>query len=319
MKLTARILACAVALLWLTSANAEPQGIGTNPQGSLGYSVAAALAKVISEKGNVDVRAIGMGGSSVFIPQVNTGELAFGTSNSFEAVFATKGTGYFSGHPNPNIRVVATLVPYTVGIMVPDNSDIKTLEDLKGKPFPAKYSSMKLVESIQNAVFKAVGMDESSIKAVAVPNFVKGAELMAEGKVAGVLLAPGSGITKKTNAQVPVRFLSIPNTPEVQASLANDLPGSSIVEVKPSKNVAGISVPTNLVGYQYVLLANEKVADDEVYNMVKAIAENKELLIESHGIFRGFDPEKMMASLPGATFHPGAVKYYKERGWAASN
>ncbi len=319
MKWIAQILACVVVVFWQASVNAEPQGIGTNPQGSLGYSIAAALAKVISEKSDVDVRAIGMGGSSVFIPQVNSSELAFGTSNSFEAVFATQGTGYFSGRPNPDIRVVATLVPFTVGIMVPDSSEVQTLEDLKGKPLPARYSSMKLVESIQNAIFKAVGMDQNSIKPVAVPNFVKGAELMAEGRVAGVLLAPGSGVTKKTNAQVPVRFLSIPNTPEVQASIASDLPGSSIVEVKPNKRLAGIEVPTNLVGYQYVLLANKNVSDDQVYGMVKAIAENKDLLIESHGIFRAFNPEKMMAPLPGATFHPGAVRYYKERGWTTSN
>jgi TRAP transporter TAXI family solute receptor len=267
----------------------------------------------------VDVRAIGMGGSSVFIPQVNSGELDFGTSNSFESVFATQGTGYFSGNPNPNIRVVATLVPYRVGIMVPDASDVRTLQDLEGKPFPAKYSSMKLVESIQNAIFKAVGMDENSIRPVAVPNFVKGAELMAEGRVAGVLLAPGSGVTKKTNAQVPIRFLSIPDTPETQASVSSDLPGASIVEVQPRGNLAGITEPINLIGYQYVLLANKDVDDDRVYRMVKAIAENKELLIESHGIFRGFVPEQMMASLPGAEFHPGAVKYYTEQGWVPSN
>jgi hypothetical protein len=315
MKWSTKILACSAVLLWCSAALADPKGIGTNPQGSLGYSIASALAKVMTEEGDVETRAIGMGGSSVFIPQVNSGELAFSTSNTFEAIFATNGTGYFSGHPNPDLRIAAALVPFTVGIMVPNDSDVKSLTDLKGKPFPAKYSSMKLVGAIQDAVFNAVGMDESSIQAVPVPNFIKGAELMVEGKVAGVLLAPGSGITKKTNAQVPVRFLDIPNTESAAASLARDLPSSRLVEVKPGKRATGVHEPIHLVGYQYALITNAHVPDETVYKAVKALAENKEKLAQSHGIFNRFSPDKMVASMPGATYHPGAIKYYKEKGW----
>ena len=302
-------------LLWCAPSQADSLGIGTNSQGSLGYSIAAALAKTVTEKGGLETRAVGMGGSSVFIPQVNSGELAFSTSNTFEAIFATKGTGYFAGHPNPNIRVVAGLVPFSVGIMVRKDSGIMKLTELKGKRFPARYSSMKLVGSIQSAIFNAVGMNDKSIRGVAVPNFVKGAELMVEGKVVGVLLAPGSGITKKTNAQVPVRFLDVPNTEATRASLARDLPSTTIVTVKPGKRATGVLKPTNLVGYQYALLTNNKVSNDVVYKSTKAIAENKESLIKSHGIFRSFKPQKMVLPMPGATYHPGAIKYYKERGW----
>ena len=307
-------IVCAI-LLWQSAANAEPNGIGTNPQGSLGYSIAAALAKVMTEDGKVDTRAVGMGGSSVFIPQVNSGELTFSTSNTFEAIFATKGTGYFPGRPNPNLRIVAALVPFSVGIMVRKDSGIRKLTELKGKRFPAKYASMKLVKSIQDAIFKAVGMNDQSISAVPVPNFVKGAELMVEGKVVGVLLAPGSGITRKTNAQVPVRFLSIPNTPEVKSSLSASLPSTKLVLVKPGKRATGILEPTYLVGYQYALLSHKGASNKVVYNVVKAIAENKKKLARSHGIFNRFSPKKMVVLMPGATYHPGAIKYYKERGW----
>ncbi|MFP6710835.1 MAG: TAXI family TRAP transporter solute-binding subunit [Rhodospirillales bacterium] len=319
MKQTAKkILTIAViggGMLWYSPAQTAPKGIGTNPQGSLGYAIASALAKTITEKGGIDTRAVGMGGSSVFIPQVNSGEMAFSTSNTFEAIFATQGTGYFSGHPNPNIRVVAALVPFTVGIMVRNSSDIKKLTDLKGKRFPSRYSSMKLVGSIQRAIFNAVGMNPNSVKGVAVPNFVKGAELLVEGKVVGVLLAPGSGITKKTNAQVPIRFLNVPNTAATRASLSRDLPSTSIVLVKPGKRATGIHKPTNLVGYQYALITYAKMSNDIAYKAAKAIAENKKSLSQSHGIFRSFKPQKMVLTMPGATYHPGAIKYYKERGW----
>jgi len=310
-----KIFILCAALLWQTSAQAEPLGIGTNPQGSLGFSIASALAKVMAENGGLETRAVGMGGSSVFIPQVNSGELAFSTSNTFEAIFATTGTGYFSGQPNPNIRVMAALVPFTVGIMVREDSGIRELTELKGKRFPAEYASMKLVGSIQDAIFKAIGMSNEDIRPVPVPNFIKGAELMVEGKVVGVLLAPGSGITKKTNAQVPIRFLSIPNTPEVVASLSESLPSSTLVVVQPGKRATGVLEPTTLVGYQYALITHAGMDDDVVYKAVKALAENKKSLAKSHGIFNSFKPERMVVDLPGATYHPGAIKYYKEQGW----
>lgn len=315
MNFAIRLAVAAAATGLAGGAQAQTLGIGTNPQGSLGYSIAAALAKTMSESAKVPTRAVGMGGSSVFIPQVNSGELAFCTSNVFESAFAATGTGYFKGQPNENVRVAAALVPFTVGIMVPKASAIKTHQDLKGKPFPARYASMKLVAAIQDAIFKAVDMEKDGIRPVPVPNFVKGADLMAEGKVAGVLLAPGSGVTRKTNARVPVRFLSIPDTPEVRASLVKSLPGSRLATVKPNKRATGIFEPTNLVGYQYTLLTHKGLSEETVYKVVKAIAENKAALAKSHGVFNRFNPANMAAAIEGISYHPGAMRYYKERGW----
>lgn len=308
------MIICAV-ILWHSAALAESAGIGTNPPGSLGYSIASALAKVITEKGGIETRAIGMGGSSVFLPQVNSGEIAFGTSNTFEAIFATSGSGNFSGTPNPNLRVVAALVPFEVGIMVRADSKFKKITDLKGTRFPSKYARMKLVGLIQNAVFKAVGMSEKDLRPVPVPNFVRACELLAEGKVAGVLTAPGSGITKKTNALVAVRFLNIPNTPEVVASMSKSVPSAYLAKVKPGKRYTGVLEPINLVGYQYAIVTNSSLAEEVVYKAAKALAENKKSLAEAHGVFNRFVPKNMVLALPGAKYHPGAIKYYKERGW----
>lgn len=292
----------------------QPVAIGSLPQGSLGYSIASAMAKVATESGGVETRAVGLGGSSVYIPQINAGEMEFGTSNTFESIFATQGTGNFEGRPNPNLRVAAALVPFTVGLMVQDGSDIREITDLEGKPFPTGYARMRLVGIMQEAIFDALGMDESNLDPVPVPNFVKGAELLAEGAVAGVLLAPGSGVVTKTHAQTPIRFLSIPDTPEVAESIAAALPSTYLTVVEPNPRLAGIVEPTTLLGYQYTLITHADVSDDTVYKVVKALHENQEALAAAHGIFNRFDPSKMAVDLPGAEYHPGAIRYYEEQG-----
>lgn len=315
-----KAIATGVASLLMTAGlvGAEPLGIGTLPQGSLGYSIASSLAKVVTENSELEVRAVGQGGSTVYIPQVNSGELAFGTSNTFESIFARNGTGNFEGRVNENLRLVTTLVPFTVGFMVRNESEFNSVTDLKGQPFPTGYSSMKLVAIMQEAIFEAVGMSEGDLKPVPVPNFVKGAELLAQGRVAGVLLAPGSGVVAKTDAQAPIRFLDIPNDDQTIARIRERLPSTYLAEVKPRPNLPGIVKPTTLLGYKYTLVANKDVPDEVVYAVVKALHENKPGLAASHGIFNRFDPADMAVAIEGIEYHPGAVKFFKEAGiWQA--
>ena len=307
-------LAFAFGLTAATAAQAEPVAIGTLPQGSLGFSIASGVAQVVSNTAGINVRAVGQGGSSVFIPALNKGAIAFSTSNATEAVFAISGTGNFDGRANPKVRVAALLQPFAVGIMVAADSDIKTVEDLKGRPFPVGYARQKLVKVIQDAVFAAAGMSEADVDGVPVANFVEGAGLLAQGSVDGVLLAPGSGVVKKTNAQRAVRFISVPPGDAAAATIAKLLPGSYIRRVEPSKRLPEIAEAVDLVGYQYALLTHTGADEDLVYSMVKALHENKAALIETHGSFRGFNPNDMATRTDGAPFHPGAIRFYKEAG-----
>lgn len=318
--LAAMTVLCAALMYFpATPASAQkPMGIATLPQGSLGYAIASALAKVGSDKAGLPMRAVGLGGSSVYVPQINSREIEFGTSNTFEAIFATQGTGNFAGRAHPNLRVVAALAPFQVGIMVRDDSGIRSLQDLKGKPFPVGYSSMKLVGIMQEAILEAVDIKSADLDGVPVPNFVKGAEMLAEGKVAGVLLAPGSGVVQKTNAQTPVRFVTIPNDPAVEARIRAKLPSTSLVLVKPNPRMASIREPVHLLGYQYTLITHDGVNEDVVYRLAKALHESKKELAAAHGSFNRFDPKSMAIDLPGATYHPGAVKYYREQGLMAN-
>jgi TRAP transporter TAXI family solute receptor len=295
-------------------AAAQPVAIGTLPQGSLAYAIASAVAKVGTEHGGLNMRVVGTGGSNVYIPQISRGEVAFGTSNLFEAKFARTGTGNFPGRKNPNVRIVALLMPFAVGIMVARDTKITQLTQLRGKAFPIGYARQKLVAVMQTAIFNGVGVKESELDGVPVPNFAKAAGLLAQGKLAGLLLAPGSGIVKRTAARRAVRFINIPNTAAVKASLSRALPGTRLVLVKPHKRFVSIVEPVYLVGYQYAIIAGSKTSPDAVYKLAKALHGNKKALAAAHGIFRRFNPKKMASVTKVVPFHRGAIRFYKEAG-----
>ncbi len=95
------LTATAAAALIAGSATAQSVSIGTLPQGSLAYGIASSVAKVISDNSDLITRAVGIGGSNIYIPQVNNGKLEMSTANAVEANFALNGTGTFPARPIP--------------------------------------------------------------------------------------------------------------------------------------------------------------------------------------------------------------------------
>ncbi|MGX1097552.1 TAXI family TRAP transporter solute-binding subunit [Amorphus sp. MBR-141] len=312
-KLLTGLSAAALSLAMGVSAQAQQAAIGTLPQGALGYAIAAAVANVVTQNSSVAATAVPTGGSNVVLPQVNNGEMEFGTSNTVETVYAVTGTGNFEGRPLENLRVAAVLVPFTVGLVVREDSDYKTAADLKGKPFPTDYSAQKFVEMCLKATLAAEGMSVADFEPVSVPNFAKAVDLLTADRVAGAYTAPGSGVIRQADADVGVRFIGIKAAPDGEKAMQKIAPGSYFTEVKPSPANAGVKEPVTLLGYEYTLLVGKDVPDETVYQAVKALYQHPDALSEAHGIFKSWDPKRIYVPLD-APYHPGAEKFYKEAG-----
>jgi TRAP-type uncharacterized transport system substrate-binding protein len=64
------------------------------------------------------------------------------------------------------------------------------------------------------------------------------------------------------------------------------------------------------------VMARTDLPDDLVYKMAKALAENVKDLEQVSPSMRAFEPKNLSRVIsPKAKFHPGAEKYYRERGW----
>ena len=63
------------------------------------------------------------------------------------------------------------------------------------------------------------------------------------------------------------------------------------------------------------LVTSAKVPDDVVYKLVKAMFDNFDEFKKLHPAFANLDPAKMVKDGLSAPLHPGAAKYYKEKGW----
>ncbi len=319
-KFTGAVFGLAFTLGVASTAHAQTYTVGTNQQGSLFYSLGAALSKVMVEKTDQQFRVTPYAGSSTYIPMLNTGRLAFGFANGGEATFAHQGIGSFEGRPNENLRLVGVTIATQTSFAVPTNSNVKSLSDLADKRLPSGYNSGRTFHYYSNAALASGGMDIEKTKKVPMPNFVKAINAMAEDRVDAALIPMNAGIGKKAMATMKDgwRYISLTNSDAARAAVTKNLPSARLVDVKPSKSKTGVvDDPTTMIEVDFYLLTGAHVSEDVVYNLVKAMAANKEALGAAFGAYKRYDPMKMVQENP-VPYHPGAIKAYKEMGiWPA--
>jgi len=88
-----RLVTACAALTLAGAARAQVLGIGTAPQGTIGYNMGSAIAKVLLEDGKIQSRVQPYSGSSAVFPLVNTGEIDLTVGNTLEAEEAYNGEG----------------------------------------------------------------------------------------------------------------------------------------------------------------------------------------------------------------------------------
>lgn len=312
----ASILALGIGLCSQAAIAAGPLTVGTNPQGSLFYSMGTALSKVMVEKTDKQYRVSPFAGSSTFIPMINAGRLAFGFANGGEATFAHEGIGSFDKRPNENLRLVGVAIATQTSFAVPSDSSVKTIEDLKGKKLASGYNSGRTFHYYSNAALAAGGITIDDAKKVPMPNFVKAINGLSENRIDAALIPMNVGAGKKAMATMDGgwRYVSLNDTEEARAAVQKNLPSARIVSVKPNKSKTGVvDDPTNMIEVDFYILTGAHVDDDTVYELVKSMEKNKTALGEAFGAFKRYDPKKMVQDNP-VPYHPGAIKAFKEMG-----
>src|SRR5512145_1903189 len=163
------------AALGLAAAGAAAQtyGVATMPPGTLNHTTGSAIAKVLKEKGGLNVLVQPTAGESSLIPMVGRAEAELGIANIAAVSGVTRGTG---PGQEPDLRLVGSLHALRAAFFVRKDSDLKTIADLKGKRVTTGYSAMRTVDTIVQAMLASAGLGIGDVTPVPVPNVVRGAD-----------------------------------------------------------------------------------------------------------------------------------------------
>jgi hypothetical protein len=315
MRLWKSILVFAGFAAFTGAASAQTVGIGVGTPGFWTNGAGSAVAKVASDAG-VKMRTEPASGTTVYVPQIDNGQMEFGLANHSETYDAVNGTGLWQGKQLHNLRVISVLAPLRTGVFVKKDSSIRKLSDLKGKRVTSDYSAQKTVQYNLLGMLAMGGLTLDDVQQVKVPNVVRGADDFAAGRADCFFFALGAGKVAETDAAVGgVRILPVDATPQGMAHILKYIPVGYPDLVRPRPGLVGVVEPTHVFAYDYLALAGAKTPEDMVYKVVKAMHGGKGALEAAFKPMAEFDPKKMVKDLgKGIQYHPGAIKFYREIG-----
>ena len=300
------------AIALAAPAQTQSVGIGTTKGGATAQ-VTAAIAKVVSAHAGLQMRPQPYANTSQYIPVVNSGKLEFAASNIFQLTFAVNGTGMSEGRPNPNLRMVATLMPFRVAYFVSEKSGIGSFADLKGKRLPG-FKQRALGSYLLLGTAANLNVGTAGWNFVQVPNFPRMWDGFKRGTLDAAIAAVGSKPTRDMKAaQGALRVLPINDDRDSVARMRRHLPQSYVVEMKANPKLPGLSSDVKVLAFDYTLWAHKDVKGDIVYRVTQTLHDRAADLRAAAPLWRGFKAAGM-AKKAGIAYHPGAIRFYREKG-----
>ncbi|MEC9022164.1 MAG: TAXI family TRAP transporter solute-binding subunit [Pseudomonadota bacterium] len=304
------------ALAFAGTTSAQTFGIGSTKAGAVSQ-ITATISKAVSEHApGVQMRKQTMGGTQQYIPVVNAGELGFGISNITQYYMAQEGIALSKGTKYTNLRLLTTMMKFTVSPVVAIKSGINRVSDLKGKRVASGFKGAPLFVYITSGALATDKLSYADVKKVPQVGLVQHWRAFISGKIDMAIAAAGSGFVKQMQAKIDggVKHLSFDDSPEALARMHKWYPKSEWVVVKPKKGLTGVLKPTNFVAYDFLLWTHKGMSDDVAYKVAKVMHTKEKQLKAGGPLWRSYKANSRLQKNHGYAYHPGAIKYYKEVG-----
>ena len=277
------------------------------------YQVALQTCQLMNKHSGGKYNCVGRPalGSVFNINAVNRGLLDFGVAQSDRNWQAANGKADWDGKPVGKLRSVFSAHPEAVLLVTRADTGIKKVEDLKGKTVNIgnpgsgqRGNSMDLLP--------LYGIDpDKDIKAEGLQQG-EASRALVDKKIDAFVYTvgmPSAAIEEPANS-TPIDILDV-NSDAIKKFIS-DKPYYVLAQY-PDGIIKGVDA-FETYAVKATVVTSADVPDDLVYDYTKTIFENLDELKTTHAAFQILKPEDMLGGL-SAPLHPGAVKYYKERGW----
>jgi hypothetical protein len=253
------------------------------------------------------------GGSIANINSIKAGDMDMGVAQSDWQFHAYNGTAKFEGDKFDKLRAVFSVHGEPFTVIARDDAGIASFDDLKGKrvnvgnPGSGQRATMEVV-------LDAVGwtMDDFALASELKP--AEQAAALGDNKVDAIIYTVGhpNGSIQEATTTVDAHIVPVAG-PAIDKLVAEN-PYYATATV-PGGMYKGTDSDVSTFGVKATFVTSADVDDDVVYQVVKAVFDNFDRFKGLHPAFANLTEKEMISGGLSAPLHPGAVKYYKERGW----
>ncbi|MDF1707971.1 MAG: TAXI family TRAP transporter solute-binding subunit [Paracoccaceae bacterium] len=318
MKMLKAASLTAVVALSAQMATAQEQfiTIGTGGQTGVYYVVGQSICRLVNRgtaDHNLRCTAPSTGGSIANINAIKAGDMDMGVAQSDWQFHAYNGTSEYEGDKFDKLRAVFSVHGEPFTVLARADAEITDFADLKGKrvnvgnPGSGQRATM-------DVVLNALGwsIDDFAMASELQPS--EQAAALGDNKVDAIVYTVGhpNGSIQEATSTVDSRLVNLTG-PEIEALIA-DNPYYAKATI-PGGMYAGNDNETTTFGVKATFVTSADVDDEVVYTVVKAVFDNFDRFKGLHPAFANLTEEEMIANGNSAPLHPGAEKYYRERGW----
>ncbi len=303
-----------VGLLLASAAGAQQLSIATGGTGGVYYPLGGALAAALQKNvPGMTATAEVTGGSVDNLKLIGSGKPYFAFAMADASLDAYRGEDKFKGAKVP-LRTLMVLFPNRMHLVTVEGKGVNRLADLKGKRV-STGSPGSATEVMAFRIIEAAGLDKDKdmkrerLGAAESTNAIKDGKIDAYFFVAGL---PTSAVTDLANT--PGQKLKMVDHAEVVPAMNKKYGNLYVEDAIPKTMYRGMDADNKQATVMNILVAPENMDDKTAYNIVKTIFDKKADLVLAHKEAENFRLEAQTTAATPIPFHPGAIKYFAEKG-----
>ena len=288
--------------------------IATGGTGGVYYPLGGGMANILSKYvPGLQATAEVTGGSVDNLKLIATGKPYIAFSMADAGQDAYRGEDKFKGTKVP-LRTLMVLYPNRMHVVTIDGIGITRMADLRGKRV-STGSPGSATEVMGFRVIEAAGLDKDRdmkrerLGVAESVNALKDRKIDAFFWVGGL---PTAAVTDLANT--PGIKIKLIDHADTVAAMNKKYGPLYIKDVIPKATYRGMDADNRQATVWNILVSHENLNNQTAYNIVKTIFDKREDMIAVHKEAENFKLENQKAAASPIPFHPGAVKYFAERG-----
>ena len=304
------LLAGALVAAPLAAQGAAFINILTGGTGGVYYPLGVALSKIYAEHikdSKPSVQSTKASVENLNLLQQGRGEIAFTLGDTLADAWNGNAEVGFKQKLD-KLRTVAAIYPNYIQIAALKDANIHTLADLKGKRLSVGAPKSG-TELNARAILKGAGMTYKDLGQVQYLPFNESVELMKNRQLDATLISAGLGVSaiRDLCASVDCTIVEIPK------SVVEKIGTPYQSAVIPAGTYKGQDKDVQAAAVQNYLVTRAGLSEQEVYDMTKSMFDNLPALQAAHAAAKQIKLQDA-AKNPPVPLHPGAAKFYKEKG-----
>jgi uncharacterized protein len=278
----------------------------TGGTGGTYYPLGGSFAKIVKDETGIEANAETSGASAENMNTLKNGEGEIAFTQTDIASYAVDGKLMFKEKID-NIQAIATLYPETIQIVTTAKSGIKSVEDLKGKkvsvgaPGSGTVANAEQILEIHGMTFDDIQKQDLS--------FDESTQGIQDGNIDAAFVTAGTPTGAVESLSATEDVVIVPIQQDKIDALIKKYP--YYVKDEVPSGTYGLETGVTTVAVQAMLVARSDLSEQVVYDITKAIFENLDKVTHAKG--KLIKVENALNGV-GIDVHPGAQKYFDEKG-----